>query len=198
MTVRCRVLGKVRQRLQPQARLGASSHCSHLGSVTMTWRQWWSSRRLAAQPAPSSAASTASIRVATFSGVSREEVLHAGTGLYEVISDAGVHVTLHETELVRMELTAPQAQLTLWCRFHPAWVPAGAEATPVVRLHFTDVAVERIEVEEEGWDLSSGSDAHVRLMDYEPSDWFRLQTSALLLDFRASSADLSLHSDVPV
>ena len=162
--------------------------------------RWWFRRRssprqyeVAVPPAPA-----VPERVATFSGVSREEVLGYGTGLYEVVSDGGVHITLHETELVRLELAAvPRAELTLWCRFDPDWVPAGAEATPVVRLHFTDVVVESIDVDEEGWDLVSGSDAQVRLMDYAPGDWFRLQTWALVVDFRAGHVDLSLHATEP-
>ncbi|NAZ74314.1 hypothetical protein GTQ99_02590 [Kineococcus sp. T13] len=162
--------------------------------------RWWFGRRSAPDSSEGTSASdkTAPERVATFSGVSREEVLDAGTGLYEVISDAGVHVTLHETELVRLEVAAaPRAELTLWCRFDPDWVPAGAEATPVVRLHFTDVVVESMEVDEDGWDLASGSDAQVRLLDYAAGDWFRLQTWALLVDFRAAHADLSLHPAEP-
>jgi hypothetical protein len=163
----------------------------------MTMARWWFRRRssprrdeVAVTPPP-----TVPARVATFSGVSREEVLGYGTGLYEVVSDGGVHITLHETELVRLDLAAaPRAELTVWCRFDPDWVPAGAEATPVVRLHFTDVVVESIEVDEEGWNPALRSDGQVRLMDYAPGDWFRLQTAALVVNFRAGHADLSLHA----
>ncbi len=131
-----------------------------------------------------------------FVGVTLDEVRAAGTGLYEVITTAGVPVRLHDMTLTRLTHDAAARRLVLELQYDdPLWTPPEAEATPFAVLSFDGVEV--VEQHDEPAGPQSPPDALglVQGFDFdERSGVFALSAATTYWAVRAGAATLELRS----
>lgn len=132
-----------------------------------------------------------------FDGLSLAEVLAGGTpGLYEVTTDSGVPVRLHDMSLTR--LAHDRDGRTLCMEFlydDPQWTPEAARQTPLAVLAFDGVEV--VEQQDEPAEPGTPEDAlgQVQGFDYHrASGIFALSTFTTYWVFRASGLTLTLRA----
>ena len=148
-------------------------------------------------PAPDAAELTARAAASapSFEGVTREEVLSHGTGLYEVVTTAGVPVRLHDMSFVSLTFT-PSSPPLLEVRAvydDPSWTPEVAADTPVAVFTFSNAVV--LQHEDEPVEAGTPPEALRQISGFEYHEataTFALSTFTTYIVFTASTLRLTL------
>lgn len=116
------------------------------------------------------------------------------TGFYEVASDTGVPVRLHDMTFLGGQLVTARARLVLAFRYdQPEWTPAAAVATPVAAFTFDGVRILHEEASEEVPPSYRG-EVHDFAVDPAAGS-FQLETAGVVLWFTAERATLVMRRD---
>ena len=131
-----------------------------------------------------------------FDGVSPDEVLAGGTGLYEVITTSGVPVRLHDMSLTRLDHDPDRRTLVMEFLYDdPQWMPEATRQTPLAVFAFDGVVV--VEQQDQPAVPGTPEDAlgQVQGFDYDQaSGIFALSAYRTYWVFRAVSLNLTLRA----
>lgn len=131
-----------------------------------------------------------------FDGVSLEEVLAGGTGLYEVKTASGVPVRLHDMSLVKLAHDPGHRLLVIDFLYDdPQWTPDAARDTPLAVSTFRGVEVLEQQDESAEAGTPEGAVGQVQGFDYNRSSGtFALSAFTTYWVFRAISVTLTLQA----
>lgn len=128
-----------------------------------------------------------------FDGVSLDEVLSCGTGVYEVTTTSGVPVRLHDMSLTRLDHDPDRRTLLMEFLYDdPEWTPEAARETPLAAFAFDGVEV--LEQQDDPAKPGTPLDAlgQVQGFDYhQATGIFALSAFTTYWVFRASSLTLT-------
>lgn len=131
-----------------------------------------------------------------FDGVSLDEVLAGGTGLYEVTTTSGVPVRLHDMSLTRLDHDPDGRTLLVEFLYDdPQWTPDEARQTALAVFAFDGVEV--LEQQDEPAERGTPEDALglVQSFDYhQASGIFALSAFTTYWVFRATGVALTLRA----
>ena len=131
-----------------------------------------------------------------FDGVSLEEVLAGGAGVYEVTTTSGVPVRLHDMSLIRLAHDRDRRTLVMEFLYgDPQWTPEAARDTPLAVFAFDGVKVVEQHDEPAGPGTPEDALGQVDAFDYlEASGIFALSAFTTYWVFRATSLTLTLRA----
>jgi len=135
-----------------------------------------------------------------FEGVSLDEVLAGGTGLYEVTTSSGVPVRLHDMSLVGLSHDPDRRTLVMKFLYDdPQWTPDAARETPLAVFAFDGVEVVEQQDEPAGPGTPEDALGQVQSFDYhQESDVFALSAYTTYWEFRASRLALTVQAGTGV
>lgn len=133
----------------------------------------------------------------SWTGVSLDEVLAGGSGLYEVTTTSGVPVRLHDMSLVALVHDEDRGSLVVELLYDdPDWLPEQARGTP--RAVFAFDGVEVLLQEDKPTEPGTPGDVlgQVQSFDFDPtSGVFDLCAHTTWWVFRAAGVSLTMRAD---